>query len=75
VAYLWLYNPDESAAYAVEMPSTPAEYGATLYDTLFHLGTMGFDYLVVERPPDWPEWEGNPRQAEARQRVTWFPTT
>jgi L-threonylcarbamoyladenylate synthase len=58
VAYLWLYNPDESAAYAVEMPSTPAEYGATLYDTLFHLDAMGFDYLVVERPPDWPEWEG-----------------
>ena len=41
-----------------EMPATPREYGAALYDTLHRLDREGWDWIAVERPSDTPEWAG-----------------
>jgi L-threonylcarbamoyladenylate synthase len=41
-----------------EMPQTPLEYAAVLYDTLHRLDADGLDWIAVERPPETPEWAG-----------------
>lgn len=38
------------------MPATPSGYAATLYATLHRLDHEGYDAIVVEMPPDTPEW-------------------
>ena len=40
------------------MPRTPAGYAAELYAVLHELDAGGYDRLVVELPPDTPEWAG-----------------
>ena len=41
-----------------QMPATPLEYAAVLYDTLHRLDAQGLDWIAVERPPETPEWAG-----------------
>jgi L-threonylcarbamoyladenylate synthase len=41
-----------------EMPPTPLEYAAVLYDTLHRLDAQHLDWIAVERPPETPEWAG-----------------
>jgi L-threonylcarbamoyladenylate synthase len=41
-----------------EMPASPLEYAAVLYDTLHRLDAEGLDWIAVERPPETPEWAG-----------------
>jgi L-threonylcarbamoyladenylate synthase len=38
------------------MPSAPESYGRLLYATLRRLDNQGFDRLLIEAPPDEPEW-------------------
>ncbi|MBL8497008.1 threonylcarbamoyl-AMP synthase [Nitrosomonas sp. JL21] len=38
------------------MPRDPVLYGRQLYATLRHFDQAGFDYLLVEAPPDHPDW-------------------
>lgn len=46
------------------MPVEPEEYAAKLYDTLHELDAEGWDLILVEMPPDTPEW------AAVRDRLT-----
>jgi L-threonylcarbamoyladenylate synthase len=41
-----------------EMPPTPLEYAAVLYETLHRLDAQRMDWIAVERPPETPEWAG-----------------
>jgi L-threonylcarbamoyladenylate synthase len=41
-----------------EMPPTPLEYAAVLYEALHRLDAEGLDWIAVERPPETPEWAG-----------------
>jgi L-threonylcarbamoyladenylate synthase len=41
-----------------EMPATPIEYAAVLYETPHRLDAQGLDWIAVERPPEAPEWAG-----------------
>jgi L-threonylcarbamoyladenylate synthase len=38
------------------LPSDPREYAARLYDTLHELDQQGVTRILVEMPPDTPEW-------------------
>lgn len=38
------------------MPASPEAYAAALYATLHKLDDEGYDAIVVEMPPDQPEW-------------------
>jgi L-threonylcarbamoyladenylate synthase len=42
----------------IEMPFDAREYAAVLYATLHRLDAEGWDWIVLERPPDTPEWAG-----------------
>ena len=46
------------------MPADPTSYAAALYATLHDLDAGGYDRLVIELPPDTPEW------AAVRDRLT-----
>lgn len=46
------------------MPASPEAYAAALYATLHKLDGQGYDAIVVEMPPDQPEW------AAVRDRLT-----
>jgi len=56
-AYLWLTQPFP-ADHSQQMPADAAAYAAILYQTLHRLDDCGFDWIAVERPPEWPEWTG-----------------
>ena len=56
-AYLWLPQL-LPVAYSQQMPADAADFAATLYETLHRLDDRGFDWIAVERPPEWPEWAG-----------------
>ncbi len=56
-AYLWLTHP-QAADHSVQMPADAVGYAAILYETLHRLDDLSFDWIAVERPPDWPEWSG-----------------
>jgi L-threonylcarbamoyladenylate synthase len=56
-AYLWL-TQSLPADHSQQMPPDAAGYAAILYDTLHRLDNRGFDWIAVERPPEWPEWAG-----------------
>jgi L-threonylcarbamoyladenylate synthase len=56
-AYLWLTHP-HPASYAELMPADASGYAAILYETLHRLDEQSFDWIAVEQPPDWPEWQG-----------------
>ena len=55
-AYLWLTR-EELAASAIQMPADPDQYAAVLYRTLHQLDAQGYDWIAVEAPPPWPEWD------------------
>lgn len=38
------------------MPSDPINYGHHLYASLHHLDDEGYDRLLIEMPPDLPDW-------------------
>jgi len=40
----------------VWMPTGPEAYAARLYDALHGLDEQGVDRILVELPPDTPEW-------------------
>lgn len=56
-AYLWLTHP-LPAHHSQQMPPDAIGYAATLYDTLHQLDERGFDWIAIEKPPNWPEWAG-----------------
>ena len=56
-AYLWLTQL-LAVDYSQQMPADAASYAAALYETLHRLDDRGFDWIAVERPPEWPEWAG-----------------
>lgn len=41
----------------VALNEDPIAYGASLYATLHDLDSMGLQEILIERPPDSPEWE------------------
>ncbi len=42
----------------VTMPADAREYASRLYETLHRLDDEGFERILVELPPDTPEWAG-----------------
>ena len=56
-AYLWLTQP-LPADHTQQMPADAAAYAAILYQTLHRLDDRGFEWIAIERPPEWPEWTG-----------------
>ncbi len=50
--------PELPAARVVAMPDDAREYAALLYATLHRLDDEGFERILVEQPPDTPEWAG-----------------
>lgn len=41
----------------VKMPRDPRAYAATMYSALKRLDTAGVEVILVQRPPDGPDWE------------------
>jgi len=57
-AYLQLHSPPQTKVRrVVVMPGEAAAYGSQLYRTLHELDCGDYDWIVVEPPPDTPEWE------------------
>lgn len=55
----------------VELPDDPAGYAAGLYAALHRLDDAGFEIILVERPPDEPEWRAVlDRLERAAQKTT-----
>jgi L-threonylcarbamoyladenylate synthase len=64
-AYVLLVaNDPAGAAEIVRLPFDARRYAARLYATLHHLDDQGHDLIVVEMPPDTPDW------AAVRDRLT-----
>jgi L-threonylcarbamoyladenylate synthase len=40
----------------VRMPNDPVEYARHLYDVLRRMDALGKEGIVIEMPPDRPEW-------------------
>src|SRR5712691_7700661 len=51
------HPPSRSGTAIVQMPSTPAEYAAALYDKLHQADAAGYDWIAVDAPPGTPVWE------------------
>lgn len=49
-------DADADGERVIHMPMDPAAYAARLYDTLHLLDEEGLDLIIVEEPPDSPEW-------------------
>jgi L-threonylcarbamoyladenylate synthase len=56
VAVLAFSRPDERVDYWLRMPRDPAAYAHKLYGALRELDTAGCEEILVETPPDGPEW-------------------
>jgi L-threonylcarbamoyladenylate synthase len=56
VAVLAFSRPDERVDFWLRMPRNPAGYAQHLYAALRELDTAGCEQILVERPPDSPEW-------------------
>jgi L-threonylcarbamoyladenylate synthase len=56
VAVLAFSRPDERVEYWLRMPRDPQAYGQKLYAALRELDTAGCERILVEAPPDTPEW-------------------
>jgi L-threonylcarbamoyladenylate synthase len=57
IGLLQLFGPEA-------MPNEPVAYAAELYSRLHDMDERGFDFILVELPPDTPEW------AAIRDRLT-----
>jgi len=51
------HPPSRSGTAIVQMPSTPAEYAAALYDKLHQADAGGYNWIAVDAPPETPDWE------------------
>ena len=51
------HPPSRSDINVVQMPSTAAEYAAVLYRKLHETDDAGLDWIVVDLPPETPDWE------------------
>jgi L-threonylcarbamoyladenylate synthase len=51
------HPPSRSGTAILQMPSTPAEYAAVLYDKLHGADAGGYDWIAVDAPPETPDWE------------------
>jgi L-threonylcarbamoyladenylate synthase len=56
VAVLAFSRPDERVDYWLRMPSDPQVYAQKLYGALRELDSTGCEQILVEAPPDAPEW-------------------
>lgn len=56
VAVLAFSRPDERVEYWLRMPREPQAYAQKLYAALRELDTAGCDEILVEAPPQAPEW-------------------
>ncbi|OGA64816.1 MAG: threonylcarbamoyl-AMP synthase [Betaproteobacteria bacterium RIFCSPLOWO2_12_FULL_65_14] len=56
VAVLAFSRPDERVDYWLRMPREPQVYAQKLYAALRELDTAGCDEILVEAPPEAPEW-------------------
>jgi L-threonylcarbamoyladenylate synthase len=56
VAVLAFSRPDERVDYWLRMPRDPQVYAKKLYGALRELDSAGCDEILVEAPPDTPEW-------------------
>jgi L-threonylcarbamoyladenylate synthase len=58
VAVLAFSRPDERVDYWLRMPREPLGYAQRLYAALRELDGAGCESILVEAPPDTPEWAG-----------------
>jgi L-threonylcarbamoyladenylate synthase len=56
VAVLAFTRPDERVDYWLRMPREPQAYAQRLYAALRELDTAGCERILVEAPPESPEW-------------------
>ena len=56
VAVLAFSRPDERVDYWLRMPRDPHGYARKLYAALRELDTAGCDEILIETPPEAPEW-------------------
>lgn len=56
VAVLAFSRPDERAATWRRMPTEPSAYARSLYAALRELDAAGCDEILIEAPPEAPEW-------------------
>ncbi|HEV3009636.1 MAG TPA: L-threonylcarbamoyladenylate synthase [Burkholderiales bacterium] len=56
VAVLAFSRPDERVDYWLRMPRDPQAYAQRLYAALRELDTAGCERILVEAPPEAPEW-------------------
>jgi L-threonylcarbamoyladenylate synthase len=50
--------PLQGRGILLEMPSTPSEFAAVLYQRLHEADAGVFDWIAIAMPPDTPEWAG-----------------
>jgi L-threonylcarbamoyladenylate synthase len=58
VAVLAFSRPDERVEYWLRMPREPQGYAHRLYAALRELDGAGCESILIESPPDTPEWAG-----------------
>jgi len=58
VAVLAFSRPDERVDYWLRMPREPLGYAQRLYAALRELDGSGCESILIEAPPDAPEWAG-----------------
>ncbi|MGE3162738.1 MAG: L-threonylcarbamoyladenylate synthase [Burkholderiales bacterium] len=58
VAVLAFSRPDERVEYWLRMPREPQGYAQKLYAALRELDEAGCEAILVEAPPEGPEWAG-----------------
>ncbi len=56
VAVLAFSRPDERVEYWLRMPRDPHAYAQKIYAALRELDTAGCDEILIEAPPEAPEW-------------------
>jgi L-threonylcarbamoyladenylate synthase len=54
--WIWYAHPAPPRVRSIQLPRSPAGYAAALYAALHELDAAGLDWIVVEPPPDTPEW-------------------
>jgi L-threonylcarbamoyladenylate synthase len=54
-AYLWLFAPTE-ATVTIQMPASPEEYAAILYETLHRLDEQNLEWIAIEKLPEDAPW-------------------
>jgi L-threonylcarbamoyladenylate synthase len=56
VAVLAFSRPDERIDYWLRMPREPQAFAQRLYAALRELDSAGCESILIESPPDAPEW-------------------